>query len=73
MPRIVDGQRAAAFEVGCAFYDTYSAMGGELSMVRWMRRGLASSDLTHPSPEGGAVLAEGLFRALEAARASSLR
>ena len=73
IPRIVEAQRDVAFEAGCAFYDTYTAMGGNLSIYRWSRRGLASGDLTHPTPEGGAIVGGGLFTALEEAYAASRR
>ncbi len=71
VPQIVEAQRRSARAAGCAFFDTYAAMGGDLSIYRWYRRGLASPDLTHPTPEGGALVAQGLFRALEAAYAES--
>jgi len=73
IPRIVEAQRQSAFEAGCAFYDTFHAMGGELSIYRWSRRGLASPDLTHPLPEGGDLVGGGLFRALETAFETSSR
>ncbi|MEM7434479.1 MAG: GDSL-type esterase/lipase family protein, partial [Myxococcota bacterium] len=37
IPHIVAAQRRAAFEAGCAFYDTWQAMGGENAMRRWYK------------------------------------
>ena len=35
IPRIVALQQRVAHETGCAFFDTYTAMGGEGTMARW--------------------------------------
>ncbi len=61
---LVEAQRAAAREAGCAFFDTYRAMGGRGSARRWQREGLVADDLVHLSPEGRAKLAEWLYDAL---------
>jgi hypothetical protein len=37
IPSIVSAQRRAAFDAGCAFYDTWQAMGGENAMRRWYK------------------------------------
>jgi lysophospholipase L1-like esterase len=71
IPLIVDQQRKVAAEVGCAFFDTFRAMGGEGSMPRWFRRDLGQSDLTHPTAVGAEVLGNWIFRALmQAARSA---
>ncbi|HYO98444.1 MAG TPA: hypothetical protein VER33_28265 [Polyangiaceae bacterium] len=64
IPSIVEKQRLAAAEAGCAFFDTYAAMGGSGSMPRWVRRGLAQADFTHPSSVGADVIATWIYRAL---------
>ena len=64
MPHLVRVQRETAAEVGCAFFDTYKAMGGTGSMVTWIQRGLGQSDLTHPTTVGADVIGEWVFRAL---------
>jgi lysophospholipase L1-like esterase len=68
--RIVARQREAAAAAGCGFFNTYEAMGGDTAMLRWSRAGLASSDLTHPTPEGAELIGRGLFEALERAFAT---
>ncbi|MEI9951079.1 MAG: hypothetical protein WDO74_19400 [Pseudomonadota bacterium] len=64
IPSIVAEQRSAAAELGCAFFDTYSAMGGAHSMPTWVRRGLGQADLTHPSAIGSEVIGNWVYRAL---------
>ncbi len=64
IPKIVERQRRAAAEEGCAFFDTYRAMGGSGSMASWVRRGLGQADMTHPSGVGSEVIGTWIFRAL---------
>jgi lysophospholipase L1-like esterase len=64
IPALVKEQKAAATEIGCALFDTYTAMGGAGSMPTWVRRGLGQADLTHPSGVGSEVLATWIYRAL---------
>jgi hypothetical protein len=64
IPAIVAEQRSTAAEVGCAFFDTYAAMGGAHSMPTWVRRGLGQADLTHPTAIGSEVIGNWIFRAL---------
>ncbi len=64
IPAIVEEQRKAAAELGCAFFDTYTAMGGARSMPTWVRRGLGQADLTHPTSVGSEVIGNWIFRAL---------
>ena len=61
---VVDAQRAAAREAGCAFFDVYGAMGGAGSFRRWQRQGLAAADLKHLSPRGRQRLASWMYDAL---------
>jgi lysophospholipase L1-like esterase len=69
IPRIVEVQRAIAREEGCAFFDTFQAMGGEGTMARWYEREhpLVSGDLTHPSRAGSDIVARALVDAVEEA------
>src|SRR5690606_10564286 len=64
IPHIVREQEAVAREVGCAFWNTYEAMGGRGSMAVWVRRGLGQADMTHPSGWGAQVLGNWLYAAL---------
>lgn len=67
IPQIIEVQRKLAAEVGCAFYDSFAAMGGDGSVERWVNHGLIKRDRTHPTERGAAILADGLFHALERA------
>jgi hypothetical protein len=64
IPAIVEEQRKASADVGCAFFDTYKAMGGAGSMGAWVARGLGQADLTHPTGSGSEVIGNWIYRAL---------
>jgi lysophospholipase L1-like esterase len=61
IPAIVEEQRRVAAEVGCAFFDTYAAMGGRGSMPVWVRRGLGQADLMHPTGVGAERISDWVF------------
>lgn len=64
IPKLVALQRSAALKAGCAFYDTYEAMGGQGSMARWYQQKprLCAGDMTHPNRRGADLLGDGLYR-----------
>ena len=66
MPRLVAAQHEVASTEGCAFFDTFHAMGGEGSVGRWQaaRPALAAKDLIHPSAAGQRLIATWLYRSL---------
>lgn len=66
VPRLVEAQRRVALEEGCAFFDTFNAMGGMHSIARWLRARpqLAAPDLSHPTRAGQGVIATLIYRAL---------
>jgi lysophospholipase L1-like esterase len=66
VPKLVARQRSAALKAGCAFYDTYEAMGGHGSMARWYnaRPRLCAGDMTHPNRRGADKLGDGFFRSV---------
>lgn len=74
IPRIVSAQRRAAFEAGCAFYDTWQAMGGEDAMRRWYkaRPRLAMGDFRHATPAGYEIIGNMFYKALLAGFADYL-
>jgi lysophospholipase L1-like esterase len=63
---LVSIQRRVALSHGAAFWNTFEAMGGDGSLVRWYRARpqLAGGDLTHPTPRGAEVLGNMLSSAL---------
>ena len=64
IPSLVEEQRKVAAEIGCAFYDTYAAMGGRGSMPTWVKRGLGQADLTHPTGAGAERISDWVFDTL---------
>jgi len=62
--RLVAAQRNVAKETGVAFWNTFEAMGGEGSMAKWMRTGLAGGDFTHPTPQGAEVIGKLFYESL---------
>jgi lysophospholipase L1-like esterase len=72
VPRLVAAQRKVAKAQGCAFFDTFQAMGGPNSIARWLRARpqLAAPDYSHPTLAGQGVIATLLYRALMRAYAN---
>jgi lysophospholipase L1-like esterase len=66
LPQIVEAQRRVARTEGCAFFDTFHAMGGPGSVARWFHRHprLISSDFRHATPAGYQVIANLYYQAL---------
>ncbi len=64
VPKLAAIQRRVAAEVGCAYWDTFGAMGGLGSMGIWVQRGLGGADLAHPTGDGAEVLGRWIFQAL---------
>ena len=66
VPRIVQAQRRAARAEGCAFFNTFEAMGGEGSMREWVRvrPRLGLDDYRHATPAGYEVIARMFYKAL---------
>lgn len=61
---IVAEQEKAARELGCAYFDTYKAMGGWGSMPAWVKRGLGQADMTHPTGVGAIRIGTWIYGAL---------
>ncbi|EDM77096.1 hypothetical protein PPSIR1_19674 [Plesiocystis pacifica SIR-1] len=66
---IVAGQREVARQAGCAFFDTYTAMGGGGSLKEWKKRSppLAAPDLKHLNHRGRVLLGGWIYDAVIAA------
>ncbi|MGB8329785.1 MAG: GDSL-type esterase/lipase family protein [Polyangiales bacterium] len=74
IPLIVAAQRRAAFDSGCAFYDTWRAMGGADAMHRWYNAQprLAMGDFRHATPAGYEIIGNMFYKALLAGFAAYL-
>jgi lysophospholipase L1-like esterase len=66
LPRLVAMQERLASENGCAFFNTFQAMGGPGTMGRWYRTEprLVSADFIHPLPAGARIVGDLLFQSL---------
>jgi hypothetical protein len=66
IPKIRDAQKNAAFRAGCAFWDSYQAMGGKNSMPSWVFADppLARKDFTHFTYKGSVVISKMFYKAL---------
>jgi hypothetical protein len=61
---IAKHQKELAEARGWAFWDQFRAMGGGGSMWSWMKAGLGSQDMFHPTGRGGSVLGKWEYLAL---------
>lgn len=61
---MINVQRAAASELGCAFWDARAAMGGNGSMGRWLNKKLAWADLFHLTEQGLSIIGNTLSDAM---------
>jgi lysophospholipase L1-like esterase len=66
IPRLAAAQRRVAAETGCAFFDTFTAMGGDGTVARWYeaRPRLMGGDFTHPTAQGGEIVGTLLYDAI---------
>lgn len=64
--RLVAAQRRVAQQEGCAFYDTYDAMGGPGTVERWRKAEppMAAPDLRHPTLVGQRYIGHAFYHAL---------
>jgi len=71
IPKLIAYQRRLAAETGCAFFDTFTAMGGEGTVAEWCdaRPRLMGGDYTHPTAQGaeivGALIYDAMMKAYE--------
>jgi len=74
LPRLIEVQRQVAAETGCAFFNTFEAMGGEGTMAKWYSSTprLVSADYMHPMPAGAAKVGALFEQALVGAYESQL-
>ncbi|MDX6694078.1 MAG: hypothetical protein QOF02_1681 [Blastocatellia bacterium] len=68
IPKIVEMQKRVAQETGCAFFNTFEAMGGDGTMAKWAagtgKNHLVGGDLTHPTAEGSEIVGRLIFEAI---------
>lgn len=66
IPHLVAVQARLAADNGCAFFNTFEAMGGPGTMGKWYMAEprLVSADFIHPLPAGGRIVGTLLYNAL---------
>jgi alginate O-acetyltransferase complex protein AlgI len=66
IPSIITAQKQAAETAGVAFWDSYSAMGGDSSIIKWAQKtpALSQKDYVHFTNQGADSLSKMLSRAL---------
>jgi lysophospholipase L1-like esterase len=66
IPKLVSYQRRIAAETGCAFFDTFTAMGGEGTVAQWYeaRPKLMGGDYTHPTAQGAEIVGTLIYNAM---------
>jgi lysophospholipase L1-like esterase len=62
IPKLVAIQRRVAQDMGCGFFDTFDAMGGDGTMAKWYtgHPRMVAADLIHPTPQGARIVAQEL-------------
>ena len=67
LSRLVALEQRVAAEHGCAFFNTFEAMGGPGTMGRWYltEPRMVGADLIHPMPAGARIVGNLLFRSLQ--------
>jgi GDSL-like Lipase/Acylhydrolase family len=62
--RLAVRKRRVALDHGCAYWDFYAAMGGEMSIVTFASHRLAWNDLVHLTESGGAFMGRRIVHVL---------
>lgn len=52
LPQLIDSLKSVALRNNAAYWDLYEVMGGENSMLAWVKNGLAGPDYIHFTPAG---------------------
>ena len=58
LPGLITALKEAAHENGAAYWDLYAAMGGENSMIQWVKSGWAGPDYVHFTPKGAEIMGD---------------
>jgi hypothetical protein len=67
LSRLVAIEQRVAAEQGCAFFNTFEAMGGPGTMGRWYQTEprLVGADFIHPMPNGARIVGNLLYKSLQ--------
>lgn len=64
LENLIDAIRQMCLTNDIPYWDTYQAMGGRNSMIKWSERGMVAKDYVHFSPRGTKLISEAFVRAL---------
>jgi lysophospholipase L1-like esterase len=66
LTKVVTIKQRVAADTGCAFFNTFEAMGGAGTMGRWYMAEprLVSADFIHPMPNGAKIVGSLLYKAV---------
>jgi lysophospholipase L1-like esterase len=65
LPGLITALKEAAHENGAAYWDLYAAMGGENSMIQWVKSGWAGPDYIHFTPKGAEIMGDIMAKSFE--------
>lgn len=66
LPKLIDELKSTCLSNGVAFWNIYEVMGGENSMIAWVKNGLAGPDYIHFTPAGARKVGQTLTNNFEA-------
>lgn len=64
LPKLNDLMKEECMKNDIAYFSMYEAMGGENSMISWVKQGMAASDYVHFSPKGTKLISEVFYQCL---------
>ena len=64
LPKLNDLMKEECMKNDVAYFSMYEAMGGENSMISWVKQGMAASDYVHFSPKGTKLISEVFYQCL---------
>ena len=64
LPKLNDLMKEECLKNDIAYFSMYEAMGGENSMINWVKQGMAASDYVHFSSKGTKLISEVFYQCL---------
>ena len=64
IPKLNDLMKEECMKNDIAYFSMYEAMGGENSMITWVKEGMAAADYVHFSPKGTKLISEVFYQCL---------
>ena len=64
LPKLNELMKEECLKNDIAYFSMYEAMGGENSMISWVKQGMAAADYVHFSPKGTKLISEVFYQCL---------